>query len=164
MLIVSTAARQWVFQTCSQFAFYQTSDSKDQPFGSLFPLKFSIQQCMDIFGDQFNQSAIQAAVDWTNNYYGGWNISTSVTNIVFPNGSIDPWHALGITKSLSEDLVAIFITGTAHCANMYPARSSDPPGLTAARQHITQLIGKVRFKLIKIILEIYHDHTFSIVI
>ena len=132
-----------MFQTCSQFAFYQTSDSPSQPFGSLFPLSFSVQQCMDIFGSQFNNSAIAAAVKWTNVYYGGWNISTSVTNIVFPNGSIDPWHALGITSSLSETLIAIFIHGTAHCANMYPARADDPAELVSARLDITSAIGKV---------------------
>lgn len=138
----SEGGRQWMFQTCSQFAFYQTSDSPSQPFGSLFPLSFSVQQCMDIFGSQFNNSAIAAAVKWTNVYYGGWNISTSVTNIVFPNGSIDPWHALGITSSLSETLIAIFIHGTAHCANMYPARADDPAELVSARLNITSAIGK----------------------
>ena len=98
---------------------------------------------MDIFGAQFNTTTIAAAVNWTNVYYGGWNISTSVTNIVFPNGSIDPWHALGITTSLSEALVAIFIHGTAHCANMYPAAADDPMELVNARTAITASIQKV---------------------
>ena len=31
--------------------------------------------------------------------------------IVFPNGSIDPWHALGITKDVSATEQAIFIKG-----------------------------------------------------
>ena len=31
--------------------------------------------------------------------------------MVFPNGSIDPWHALGIVKDLSPDATAIFIQG-----------------------------------------------------
>lgn len=34
-----------------------------------------------------------------------------VTRILFPNGSIDPWHALGITKDISPDAKAIFING-----------------------------------------------------
>ena len=31
--------------------------------------------------------------------------------IVFPNGSIDPWHALGIVKNVSSTEQAIFIEG-----------------------------------------------------
>jgi hypothetical protein len=32
--------------------------------------------------------------------------------IVFPNGSIDPWHALGITSDVTSEEQAIFIEGT----------------------------------------------------
>lgn len=130
----SEGGRQWMYQTCTEFGFYQTSDSDNQPFGKLFPLKFSIQQCMDIYGPQFNTTNIQSGVDQTNTNYGGYRIASS--KIVFPNGSIDPWHALGIVKNVSSTEQAIFIKGTAHCANMYPARPSDPPQLTEARQQI----------------------------
>lgn len=140
----SDGGRQWTFQTCSQFAYFQTTDSPDQPFGTFFPLKFSVQQCMDIYGPQFNQDAILSAVEWSNTYYGGKDItSSSASNIVFPNGSIDPWHALGITTSFSsKSLEAIFITGTAHCANMYPPRDSDVAELKEARVKISNMIGK----------------------
>lgn len=66
----------------------------------------------------------------------------NATNIIFPNGSIDPWHALGITSNISDSLIAVFITGTAHCANMYPPRDSDLPGLVSAREEISQIIGQ----------------------
>ena len=29
-----------MYQTCTEFGFYQTSDSDNQPFGKLFPLKY----------------------------------------------------------------------------------------------------------------------------
>ncbi|KAM6932881.1 thymus-specific serine protease [Xenentodon cancila] len=64
--------RQWVYQTCSEFGFYQSTDSPNQPFTG-FPLNF-----------------------------------------------VDP--------------------GTAHCANMYPARSEDLPQLSLAREHIFLLL------------------------
>ena len=79
------------------------------------------------------------AVKATNTFYGGKSINC--TNIAFPNGSIDPWHALSITEDISSTLKAIFIDGTAHCANMYPARATDPPSLVKARDEITQTIG-----------------------
>lgn len=41
--------------------------------------------------------------------YGGFDLQ--VTNVVFVHGSIDPWHALGITKSNNPEAPAIYIEG-----------------------------------------------------
>ncbi|XP_066273343.1 putative serine protease F56F10.1 [Branchiostoma lanceolatum] len=131
----SEGGRQWIYQTCTEFGFYQTSDSPNQPFGDGFPLSFSLQQCSDIYGPQFNQSTLMEGIKRTNTNYGALKIAG--TKIVFPNGSIDPWHALGITKNPEgTDLHAVYIKGTAHCANMYPARFGDPPELAQARETI----------------------------
>ncbi|KAJ8310043.1 hypothetical protein KUTeg_011908 [Tegillarca granosa] len=132
--------RQWTYQTCTEFAYFQSSDLPSQPFGHHFPLNFSVQQCMDIFGQKFNEEFIQIAVNRTNINYGGYAMKASKT--VFPNGSIDPWHALSFTETVSPDAPAIYIDGTAHCANMYPAADTDPPQLTQARQTIQKLIGQ----------------------
>lgn len=83
---------------------------------------------------------VSSAVSHTNTLYGGRNVTG--TNIVFPNGSIDPWHALSIVKDIGDTLKALFIQGTAHCANMYPPRNSDPAGLTSARDTISSLLAK----------------------
>ena len=135
-------ARQWFYQTCSEFGFYQTSDSDNQPFGKMFPLNFSVQQCEDVFGPAFTQSFISSRIAWTIANYGSRNISGDTQNIVFPNGSIDPWHALGILDSVNMYTTAVFITGTAHCANMYPPRPEDLQTLVDARQVISQRIGQ----------------------
>lgn len=34
--------RQWTYQTCTEFGFYQTSDAKQQPFGSGFDAELVI--------------------------------------------------------------------------------------------------------------------------
>ncbi|XP_013419073.1 putative serine protease K12H4.7 [Lingula anatina] len=132
--------RQWTYQTCTEFGWYQSSDLTDQPFGHMFPVSFSVQQCKDIFGDKFTQALNVQGINRTNTNYGGYGIK--VSRILFPNGSIDPWHALGITKDLTPDARAIFIKGTAHCANMYPDSPSDSPQLVAARMAIRKQIGQ----------------------
>ncbi|XP_022286435.2 putative serine protease K12H4.7 [Crassostrea virginica] len=136
----SEGGRQWTYQTCTEFGFFQTSDLGDvQPFGNFFNLNFAIQQCVDVFGTKFNQDLIQQGINRTNTNYGGFGMKA--TKIVFPNGSIDPWHFLGFIKDLSYESPAIYIQGTAHCANMYPASDDDLPQLVEARATIEKLIG-----------------------
>jgi hypothetical protein len=45
----------------------------------------------------------------TNTMYGALNLQA--TRVVSVHGSIDPWHALGITRTIKEDSPAIFIRG-----------------------------------------------------
>ncbi|XP_057694055.1 thymus-specific serine protease [Corythoichthys intestinalis] len=123
--------RQWVYQTCTEFGFYQSTDSPNQPFAG-FPLEYHVKQCADYYNVSAEQLA--KAVAETNEYYGSYDIHS--TRIIFPNGSIDPWHALGITQDIKAELPAVFIKGTAHCANMYPASSEDLLQLTLARDQI----------------------------
>ncbi|XP_031429917.1 thymus-specific serine protease [Clupea harengus] len=133
----AAGGRQWVYQTCTEFGFYQSTDSPNQPFTG-FPLPYHLKQCYDIFNMSAAELDVEAAVKDTNEYYGGYGLRTS--RVVFPNGSIDPWHALSVTLDLSEQLPAIFIKGTAHCANMYPARAEDLPQLALARDHVFLLL------------------------
>jgi len=131
-------ARQWTYQTCTEFAYYQTTDSNAQPFGNLVPLSYYTKQCNDAFGFPFNPNVINE----TNHMYGGKYLPpTGPTNILFVNGEVDPWHALGITQNISPTLTTILIRDTAHCANVLPSSPNDPPDLIAARQATSKQIG-----------------------
>lgn len=44
--------RQWTYQTCTEFGFYQTSNKKTSLFGDKFPADFYVRQCADLFGDE----------------------------------------------------------------------------------------------------------------
>ncbi|XP_064089030.1 putative serine protease K12H4.7 [Macrobrachium nipponense] len=134
----AVGGRSWYYQTCTEFGWYQGSDSDEQPFGHRFPLEFFTQMCQDIYGPSFTVEFLEEAIKKTNANYGG--LTPNVTRVVFVNGNIDPWHALGITSDLSSEAPAIFIQGTAHCANMYPPTSDDLPQLQEARQKIFSLI------------------------
>ncbi|XP_040566173.1 putative serine protease F56F10.1 [Lepeophtheirus salmonis] len=133
------SSRQWIYQTCTEFGWYQSSNQTDHPYSNYFPAKFFEDQCIDIFGTHFNKKLLENGIRRTNLIYGGKN-PTGITNIVYVHGSFDPWHAMGITKDLSEKATAIFITGTAHCANMYPESSQDPYQLKEARKEILKKI------------------------
>ena len=66
-----------------------------------------MDQCWDIFGVEMGST--WETVKETNRYYGGMKLP--VSKAVLPNGSIDPWHALGAIKNLSPDAEAIYING-----------------------------------------------------
>ena len=70
--------------------------------------------------------------------YGALDIN--VDNVVYVHGSIDPWHAMGLTQTRSPSAPAIVIPGTAHCANMYPESEQDCQELRDARHKIGALI------------------------
>ncbi|XP_026500280.2 putative serine protease K12H4.7 [Vanessa tameamea] len=134
----SEGARQWMYQTCTEFGFYQTSSGEVEVFGDFFPLSFFIQQCQDVFGPKFDAGFVSEVADSTNNCYGGLTIG--VKRVAYIHGSVDPWHALGMTTTEEEDAPAIFIKGTAHCANMYPPSASDSAQLLEARTEIRQYL------------------------
>merc|ERR1712071_504886 len=130
--------RQWTYQTCTEFGWYQSSNLPGQPWGRILPLKFFEKMCRDIFGSKFSVTLLEQGIKATNTEYGG--LSPSVSNVVFVHGTVDPWHAVGRTTDLSPSSPAILIPGTAHCANMYPGREDDPQELVEARARVGQLI------------------------
>lgn len=103
-------ARQWTYQTCTEFGFYQTSDNISLVFGNRFNVDFFIRQCTDVYGVEFNAISQSEAILQTNTNYGELHAKT--TNVIYVHGSIDPWHALGLTQSQSETMPVIYIEGT----------------------------------------------------
>ncbi|XP_012936810.1 putative serine protease K12H4.7 [Aplysia californica] len=132
--------RQWIYQTCTEFGYYQTSESSHQPFGHQFSLPYFIQQCTDIYGSQFIKTLVSRDIVRSNEDYAG--LGPKMSRVVFPNGSIDPWHALGVLKDIGPDAKAIFINGTSHCENMGSPSPNDSPQLKQARAEIRSSIGQ----------------------
>ena len=134
--------RPWTYQTCNEFGYFQTTDSLEQPFSSWTELNMTFYQ--DICFEAFDGWENTPQTTWINSLFGGVNIAG--TNIIFPTGSIDPWHVLGIydeTPSLSDPtLEPLFISGTAHCHDMSTPWHSDIPALTAAREVIAATVTR----------------------
>lgn len=136
-----SVSRTWTYQTCNEFGYYQTANSKVQPFSS-WELYLDLSFYRDLCYDSFSQWKSDPQVDFININYGDVKVDSS--NIVFVNGNIDPWHALGVTNTtnsyLNDKETNIFIDGTAHCHDLYKPANSDPASLTAARETIAQLV------------------------
>jgi hypothetical protein len=128
--------RQWTYQTCTEFGYFQTTDSPNQPFGNGVPLSYYIDLCRDIFGFDF-----EPRVKETNVRYGGKK-PRGASNIDFVNGSIDPWHVLSIVNGFSSTVTSTFINGTAHCDDMMLPNKNTLPAMLNAQKLIRAKIGK----------------------
>jgi len=128
----NAAGRSWTYQTCGEYGYYQTVESDDVPFSKRITLDYFLGMCKDVYG--IDPSSPAKSVDYTNDYYGSRDVRGS--RIVFVNGSVDPWHALGIVSDTRtpKTMPVHYITGTAHCADLYAPSADDIPGLTAARE------------------------------
>uniref|UniRef100_A0A7I4Y9V9 Peptidase S28 domain containing protein n=1 Tax=Haemonchus contortus TaxID=6289 RepID=A0A7I4Y9V9_HAECO len=131
--------RAWVWQTCTEFGYYQSTDSHTAGpfFGGepALPVQYYIDECTAIYGPDYNSASVAAAVANVNAYYGGRDHMDS-SYIILPNGNFDPWHALGKLNSTTSTIVPVVIDEAAHCADMYAPLPSDTPALTAARNLI----------------------------
>ena len=120
---VSFVFRPWLWQTCTEFGWYQTTNQvrvnihqdigiyylststlvlQETPYyGSSLPLEFFEQWCSDAFGADLTHELLERAVAASNVEYGGF--TPAVTNVMFVHGSVDPWHAMGVLSALSRE-------------------------------------------------------------
>uniref|UniRef100_A0A7S1KLV8 Uncharacterized protein n=1 Tax=Percolomonas cosmopolitus TaxID=63605 RepID=A0A7S1KLV8_9EUKA len=126
---LAAAGRSWVYQTCSEFGYYQHAEGGDQPFSTKYlTANWFLQQCKDIYG--LDVATVAPAVKAINQRYGG-DMPAFTDKIFFSNGDVDPWHALRVRSSAAQTSL---MHGTAHCADLYPARDSDVSDLKSTRE------------------------------
>jgi len=137
---VSSGTRQWIWQTCNEFGYYQSTDGTNQPFGQTVPINYIVDtSCTRVFGQSFQQ--VNTSATNSNNYYGG--VNGQEKNVYLPNGSVDPWHNLAIYQVAPDPSDTLgYMIGTSHCYDMGDDLTTDPPQLTAVRNQITQQIGQ----------------------
>src|SRR5258708_3491816 len=78
---------------------------------------FMIDLCSDVFGPSFNRTSIDNGVRNTNFLYGGQD-NYNGTEVVFVNGSEDPWSVLCVTPDhpplQPHSVKTIVIKGATH--------------------------------------------------
>jgi len=76
-------------------------------------------------------------LNWALDYFGGRNPRRDfkdVSNIIFSNGALDPWHAGGVNYNVSADSISIFILESAHHLDLREPNAADPSYVTEARE------------------------------
>ncbi|XP_044290683.1 thymus-specific serine protease-like [Varanus komodoensis] len=137
-VLESSMMRQWLFQTCTEFGYYQTCEDSSCPFSRLLTLANELRICSAVYN--VSASSVREAVTFTNDYYGADHPKAS--RVLFVNGDIDPWHVLSVLQNQTRSERAILISGTAHCADMLASTPSDPLPLVQAREQISAQVGQ----------------------
>lgn len=132
--------KSWIYQTCTEFGYYQTSNSNNHPFTDNIPVELFFRMCTDTFGPEFDKKRVDEGVQKSNEMYGGLN--PNVKNVVFVNGDLDPWHRLSILEDISYDAPAKVVPFSSHCRDLFSDRSGDPEELKEARRYIKYLVKK----------------------
>ncbi|XP_024974173.1 probable serine protease EDA2 [Cynara cardunculus var. scolymus] len=100
--------RLWWFQVCTEVAFFQVAPANDSIRSSKIDIGYHLDLCKNVFGE-----GVYPVIDATNLYYGGTDIAGS--QIVFTNGSQDPWrHA---SKQNSSPGMPSYIVTCQNCGH-----------------------------------------------
>ncbi|KAI9915516.1 hypothetical protein PsorP6_007282 [Peronosclerospora sorghi] len=130
-----SSARQWVYQTCNEFGYFQTTTSTQSPFQALRTVtqaNVGTEICKRVYDMNVAPDVAGATLE-----YGSLEIE--VEDVTFPSGTIDPWHALAVQNSSHLHFAsseAVYIEGTAHCADMYYPSAKDSHHLQWAHTKI----------------------------
>ncbi|XP_030633836.1 thymus-specific serine protease [Chanos chanos] len=133
------SSRQWYYQTCTEFGFYQTCEDASCPFSRMLTLQSQTELCPQVF--DIPTHTLPERIAFTNHYYGGNRPETH--HVLYVNGKIDPWQELSVLHNgtaMDRDR-ALLIPDTAHCADMNPAKAEDRPTLQHAREHIKRHVA-----------------------
>ncbi|XP_022216374.1 putative serine protease K12H4.7 [Drosophila obscura] len=128
------AGRPWYYQTCNEYGWYQTSGSRNQPFGTKFPTALYTTLCADVFSSQFSNEQINNNAAQTNVDFGG--MSPDVENVYMTHGALDPWNPMG--HGVAEG--ATLIAEASHCADFGSISANDSAEMRASKERLAVLV------------------------
>lgn len=127
--------RSWLWQTCTEFGFYQTCERSGCPFAVGFhPLEQDLEVCERAFG--VDALTVAKAVQATNEWSGGWRMDA--TRILSVTGTIDPWSEMAMQNpsrhyNVTALPVVYQVPGASHHFWTHPIRDTDGSAIEAAR-------------------------------
>lgn len=117
----------WNYQACTEMTLNTAQNGVDDMF---YPLPYNLTAVAEACAASYN--GVVPRPEWVTTHYGGHNINES-TNIVFSQGSLDPWSGGGVLRNISDTLVAVYIEGGAHHLDLRASNPADPQSVKDAR-------------------------------
>ncbi|XP_016994833.2 thymus-specific serine protease [Drosophila takahashii] len=128
------ASRPWYYQTCNEYGWYQSSGSRNQPFGTKFPTTLYTTLCGDVFSSQYGNEQINSNAAQTNEYFGG--MEPGVENVYMTHGALDPWNPMGHGVEQGATLIA----NASHCADFGSIKTTDSAEMRASKEKLADLV------------------------
>jgi len=130
------AGAEWFYQVCSEVGFYQTHslDQGHTVMSWLIDEAYWADQCQTWVGTQ-------PAIAQTRASYVRALDDSEVSNVLFVNGTLDPWSALSYTsQALAPDGITVAtIAGGSHCSDLENLQPSSKPDVFAVHQQFYEL-------------------------
>ena len=104
-LAADQGGRSWMWQTCTEFGYYQTSTYEGAIFSKWNDLEFNMHMCNDAFFVDLipDISNVTAVVDdacyQSNIWFGARNLPRD--HVYYTNGDVDPWSELSVKEGLT---------------------------------------------------------------
>jgi len=125
----------WSYQACTEMIFPISSNGTSDMFPpAYFNLTETMETCNRAFG-------VQSRPYWITTTYGGRltpNKGNNIigSNIVFSNGMLDPWGSGGVLNTITneKDMIAVYMSESAHHLDMRLPNSADPESVQNGRQ------------------------------
>lgn len=105
--------RPALYLQCTQTGLFQITDEVTW-LPHRIPFGYHEQKCNDIFGEQYDFSALTQANAALAKTYG--TTFQSVSRVLYSNGRIDPWFTHGIVYSRDPQTVTVNIDRKSHAA------------------------------------------------
>jgi len=130
---IPASFRAWLWQDCTEFGFFPSTDWGRGLFGTSLPNNFFIDTCADIFGaDLFNVDVLKAGIKTTASVYSP-SSTYNGTNVVVAVGGADPWRSLCVNSTSDPSSLVYWADGMAHTADLMPPSSNDTYGVKFIR-------------------------------
>ena len=135
----SKASRQWVYQTCTEFGYFQTPNTIVPMRSQLINITYWNDLCRQIYGDSISGVPDTAMI---NAKYGALN--NQGKNVYFVNSIDDSWRYAGIRnisdpeEHPTQKALVIDCADCSHCKDLKVPTDDDPAALTAGRDEITK--------------------------
>eukprot|EP00824_Muranothrix_gubernata_P024146 TRINITY_DN689_c0_g1_i1.p1 TRINITY_DN689_c0_g1~~TRINITY_DN689_c0_g1_i1.p1 ORF type:complete len:563 (+),score=87.32 TRINITY_DN689_c0_g1_i1:25-1689(+) len=131
-------ARQWWYQTCAEFGYWQNAPAMDSIRSPKVNMTMFREACERIFGKEVWPDTVA-----TNRYYG--SVEYGGTNVFFCNGGDDPWQHASITSPLPWcDSCPVYVAhchDCGHCVDLGTYSKDAPDAVQDAWTSIEEHIG-----------------------
>ncbi|XP_053672637.1 putative serine protease K12H4.7 [Anopheles nili] len=142
--INESGARQFLYQQCTEYGWFFTTDSDLQPFGERVQMELYYETCRRVFGDWITLERIFQGTERTNARFGG--ATPNVMQVHFTNGAFDPWRYASILGDLNAYALADVIPGELGRADLRAtSKENDSLELLQVKRRLKELFESYLF-------------------